>query len=92
VGGGRFLAAGRPVAGGAMTSAVLLHVTSDLPGRFRRVGLRVAEHANAITVWCPVCTERQTYRRSSDGWQGASFAHDDGCAHFRATQARLGIG
>jgi len=65
-----------------VTRPLLLHVTVDLPARFRSSGLHVAEHANAVTVWCPCCTERQGYRRTSDGWQGAAFLHDDGCAHF----------
>ena len=69
---------------------VLLHVTADLPGRFREVGLHVVEHANAITVWCPGCTERQDYRRVDGNWQGAGFLHDTGCPHFRATRARVG--
>lgn len=63
---------------------VLVHVTTDLPGRFRAVGLCVAPHANAMTVWCPACTERQTYwRRPDGGWDGAAFLHDDGCPQFR---------
>ncbi len=70
---------------------IVLHATADLPGRFRQVGLHVAEHANAITVWCPVCTERQDYLRAEGGWKGAAFLHDDGCAHFRATRERLGV-
>jgi len=70
-----------------MTRPILLHVTVDLPGRFRLGGLCVAEHANTITVWCPCCTERQDYRRTTDGWQGTAFLHDDGCAHF-ASQSR----
>ncbi len=74
-----------------MTRPVLLHVTTDLPGRFRQVGLHVAEHANAVTVWCPVCTERQDYFRVDGGWSGAAFLHDDGCEHFRTTQERLGV-
>jgi hypothetical protein len=69
----------------------LLHVTADLPGRFRQVGLGVAELANAMTVWCPACTERQDYRRAEGGWRGAAFLHDDGCEHFRATGRRLGV-
>jgi hypothetical protein len=74
-----------------MKQPVLLHVTADLPGRLRQVGLHVAEHTNAITAWCPSCTERQDYFRVEDGWQGAAFLHDDGCPHFRSTQERLGV-
>ena len=70
---------------------LLLHVTADLPGRFRQVGLHVAEHGNAITVWCPSCTERQDYLKVDGGWQGEAFLHDDGCPHFRSTQERLGV-
>ena len=73
-----------------MTRPVLLHVTADLPGRFRQVGLHVVEHLNAVIVWCPVCTERQEYLRVERGWRGAAFLHDDGCEHFRATRERLG--
>ena len=69
----------------------ILHVTADLPGRFRQVGLHVVEHLNAVTVWCPVCTERQEYLRTDEGWQGAAFLHDDGCPHFRATRERWGV-
>ena len=68
---------------------VLLHGTTDLPGRFRQVGLCVAEHANTIAVWCPACTERQEYVRTDGGWKGTAFLHDVGCAHFRATLERL---
>ena len=73
-----------------MTRPVLLHVTADLPGRFRQVGLHVVEHLDAVTVWCPVCTERQEYQRTEGGWRGAAFLHDDGCKHFRATRERMG--
>jgi hypothetical protein len=73
-----------------VTRPVLLHVTADLPGRFRQVGLHVVEHLNAVTVWCPACTERQDYVRAEGGWRGAAFLHDDGCAHFRVTRERLG--
>jgi hypothetical protein len=63
---------------------IVVHVTVDLPGRLRAVGLHVAEHANVMSVWCPRCSERQEYRRTADGgWEGQAFLHDDGCAHFR---------
>lgn len=74
-----------------MKKQIVLHVTSDLPGRLRQVGLCVAEHGNVVTVWCPTCTERQDYRRADDGWEGAAFLHDDGCEHFRSTKQRMGI-
>jgi hypothetical protein len=74
-----------------MSIPILLHVTRDLPGRFRRVGLHVVEHQDAVTVWCPGCTERQDYVRVDGGWRGAAFLHDVGCAHFRTTRERLGI-
>jgi len=74
-----------------MTSPVVLHVTADLPGRFRQVGLHIVKHANAMTVSCPTCTEQQEYILVDGNWQGAAFLHDDGCKHFRTTRERLGV-
>jgi hypothetical protein len=62
---------------------VLIHLTADLPGRFKAIGLSVVEHLNAITVWCPECSERQDYRRQAEGgWEGKAFLHDVGCPQF----------
>lgn len=73
-----------------MTRTLMVHITDDLPGRFRQIGLSVAEHVNVVTVWCPVCTARQDYRRvdHDPGWEGAAFLHDNGCAHYRGRLQR----
>ena len=69
---------------------IVLHITTDLPGRFKAIGLLVAEHVNVVTVWCPGCTERQDYHRLPDGeWSGSAFLHIEGCPHFRQTLAKL---
>jgi hypothetical protein len=75
-----------------MSGPLLLHVmrADTVPDRCRRLGLVVVEHANAVTVSCPECTERQDYYRDRvAGWRGAAFLHDVGCPLFARRQAAL---